>query len=365
MKVFFLRYKKLHIWLLCVLAAILLFHVGKHSRPLMNAFAAYFTEPLKRTLGALCSLAPFSVAEVLVIAAVVIVVLYLIVFLVDLVRRKDRKRILYPRILGLACAALTLYAGFCLLWGVNYYIDGFQDKSGLRAQGVSVAQLTEVTERFASELNRLSGGVARDENGVFAVPRDEIYNAAPTIYRGVEEEYPFLAMTDHTPKRVMFSKLMSQTNFTGFFFPFTGEANLNDHSPACLLPATIAHEMAHQRSIASEQECNFLAVLVCDKSGNAAYEYSGALFGFIHLSNALYKADREAWSAIHATLNEEVQADLRDNNAYWAQFESQTAEISQDVYDNFLKSYGEESGIQSYGEVVDLLIAYYGEKAEE
>lgn len=361
MKAFFLRYPKLHIWLLCTLAAIVFFHVGKHSRPLMNVFAAYLTEPLKRALGALCSLAPFSVAELLIAAAIAAVVLYLIVLLVDLVRRRDRKRILYPRILGLVCAALTLYGGFCLLWGVNYYIDGFQDKSGLHAQAVSVEDLTEVTAYFAGELNRLSGGVARDEDGLFAVPREDIYAAAPTIYRGVEEEYPFLTMTDHVPKRISFSKFMSQTNFTGFFFPFTGEANLNDHCPACLLPATIAHEMAHQRSIASEQECNFLAVLVCEKSGNAAYEYSGALFGFIHLSNALYKADKEAWSAIHATLNEQVRADLADNNAYWAQFESQTAEVSKDVYDNFLKSYGEESGIQSYGEVVDLLVAYYGE----
>lgn len=32
------------------------------------------------------------------------------------------------------------------------------------------------------------------------------------------------------------------------------------------------------------------------------------------------------------------------------------------MYDSFLKGYGEESGIQSYGEVVDLLVAYYGER---
>lgn len=57
---------------------------------------------------------------------------------------------------------------------------------------------------------------------------------------------------------------------------------MNDDSPACLLPATIAHEMAHQRGIASEDECNFLAVLTCATSGNAVYEYSGYLMGFVH-----------------------------------------------------------------------------------
>lgn len=135
---------------------------------------------------------------------------------------------------------------------------------------------------------------------------------------------------------------------------------MNDDSPACLLPATIAHEMAHQRGIASEDECNFLAVLTCATSGNVVYEYSGYLMGFVHLSNALYRADPAYWEAVHAELNAQVRADLADNNAYWARFESETAELSQSVYDGVLKSYGEESGIQSYGEVVDLLVAYYG-----
>ncbi len=361
MKRFFLRCPKLHIWLLAALAAAVFFHAAKGNRALMNALAFHVTEPLKRALGAVCAAVPFSVAEVLLFAAAGGLVLYLAVFAADLVRRRDRLRIVYPRVLGLACVGLTLYSGFCLLWGVNYYIDGFRDRSGITVEGVSAAQLRTVTARFAGELNRLCGSVARDENGVFDVAREEIYSGAPTIYRGVEEVYPFLAMDDHTPKRVSFSRLMSETNFTGFFFPFTGEANLNDHSPACLLPATIAHEMAHQRSIASEQECNFVAILACEKSGDAAYEYSGALFAFVHLSNALYQADREAWEEIHAGLDPRVRADLRDNNAYWGQFESKTAAVSQDVYDNFLKSYGEESGIESYGEVVDLLIAYYGD----
>ena len=50
---------------------------------------------------------------------------------------------------------------------------------------------------------------------------------------------------------------------------------MNVDAPACLLPATVAHELAHQRSIASEQECNFLAVLASTTSGNPVYAYSG------------------------------------------------------------------------------------------
>ena len=365
MKTFFFRYGKLHIWFLCAAAAVVLFHGCKHNRRLMNAVAEHVTQPIKQALGALCALAPFSVAEVLLFAAAGALILYLAASVGALVRRRDRGAVLYGRTLGLVCAALTIYAAFCLLWGVNYYTDDFQTRSGIHARQVSQAELYQTTAYFVDRLNETAGFVPRDEEGVFAVARSTIYDNAVDIYRGVEAAYPFLTMKDRRPKAIMFSRLMSETNFTGFFFPFTGEANLNNESPACLLPSTIAHEMAHQRGIASEQECNFLAVLTCELSGNAAYEYSGWLMGFIHLSNALYSVDPEGWAQLHGQLSETVQADLRDNNAYWAQFESKTAEVSQDAYDQFLKSYGESSGIQSYGAVVDLLVAYYGGAAAE
>ena len=53
-------------------------------------------------------------------------------------------------------------------------------------------------------------------------------------------------------------------------------------------------------------------------------------------------------------------ADLRDNSAYWAEFEGPVNDAAQKVYDSFLKSSGESRGTQSYGTVVDMLMAYYG-----
>ena len=33
--------------------------------------------------------------------------------------------------------------------------------------------------------------------------------------------------------------------------------------------------------------------------------------------------------------------------------------LGEQVYDSFLKSYGQDLGVRSYGAVVDLLVAYY------
>ena len=70
--------------------------------------------------------------------------------------------------------------------------------------------------------------------------------------------------------------------------------------------------------------------------------------------------DPDAYWAIRELVPETVRADLRFNNAYWAQFQNTPAQqVSNKLYDGMLKSFGDQRGIQSYGTVVDLLVAYY------
>ena len=361
MKAFLRKYKKLHIWLLADLLALLAFFSLRGQRPLMNAIADHFTGPLRRGLGKLSHLVPFSVMELVEVLAILAAAGYVIWSAVSVARAKGRRRERACGLtLGALCAVLTVWAGFCLLWGVNYWTDGFQDKSGIHARPVALEDLRAVTEYFADRVAETAGDVERDESGLFAVPREEILRNSVHAYDGITEDFPFLAFDDPGVKPMFFSRLMSALDFTGFYSSFTGESNVNVDSPACMLPSTIAHELAHQRGFASEQECNFLAVLASTTCADPAYQYSGWLIGYVYLGNALYSQDPEGYRAIRETLPEEARLDLAYNNAYWAQFQDTPVQkASSKVYDGILKSYGDERGVQSYGAVVDLLVAYY------
>ena len=361
---FWKNHKKLHIWLGADLAVLGLYLALRHDRGLMNGFADRITTPLKGALGRLCALTSLSVMELLYVLAGAAALAYVVGSVIAVVKARGRRgQRAYGAVLLAADVCLTVYALFCLMWGVNYWTDSFQDRSGITAQPVAAEDLEAVTAYFAQQLADTADSVPRDENGVYAVPKEQILAESRLVYGGVTEQFPFLDFRDTGVKAVGCSRFMSIMGFTGVYFACIGESNVNVDSPACLLPSTVAHELAHQRGIAWEQECNFLGVLASVTSGMPDYVYSGWLLGFIHLGNALYETDPEAYWAIRNALPETVSADLRDNNAYWDQFRDNVVEkVSDTVYDAALKSYGDANGMKSYSMVVELLVAYYKDR---
>ena len=274
MRDFLRRHRGVHIWALGVLALFGVYWCAIRSSAAANAVSGV-TQAMKDGYARLWYLFPFSVVEWFYAAFILGVLVWIAVLLHRLRTRPQKGHTAYGGLLGLACLCLTAGGLYCVLWGVNYYADGFQEKSGVYAQPVTVEELDRVAACFAEHLAELADQVERDENGVFAVSRDEIFAESTSIYENISREFPFLEREDRVPKRMFFSRLFSAMNFTGFYSPYTGESSLNVDSPACLLPANIAHELAHQRGIASEQECNFLALASSTASDSVVYQYSG------------------------------------------------------------------------------------------
>ena len=166
-------------------------------------------------------------------------------------------------------------------------------------------------------------------------------------------------------KPVMLSHYWSYTSTTGMFMPFWMESNVNiDISPDELI-FTALHEIAHSYGFARENEANFLAFLVGRSSESINIRYSALLSGFVYLSNALYTANNDLHQDVYSNLNEKVKSDLNRRNVYWKQFQGPVKKISNKANDIYLKSNAQESGIKSYGEVVDLIVAFYDKLEHE
>lgn len=343
---------------------IILHLLTRGNRPLMVWASERLVQPVHRALAALNSHLPFSVAEALIGLAAAAVIAYIIYILISMLRGGGRLKRLYAAVINLLAAGLAVYAGFCMLWGVYYYGDDFMTRSALKNENISVEQLEAVTRYFAELSNEYAERVPRDEDGNYIADRAAILARSDKVYENIERELPCLAGPAVRAKGVYFSRLMSYTDFTGFFFPFTAEANVNTDFPPALFASTVAHELAHQRGVAKEQEANFVAVLASLAYGDTEYCYSACLLAYTHLGNALYSADYEAWKSIYLSLSEDVRRDFAANREYWVQFETPVQKVSNTVYEGFLYSYDQDMGLKSYGACVDLLVnCFYGQAA--
>ena len=165
----------------------------------------------------------------------------------------------------------------------------------------------------------------------------------------------------------MMSELMSYTHITGIYSYFTGEANINISFPDYTIPFTAAHELAHQRGIAKEDEANFVAFIVCMESDDPYIKYSAYLSVLEYVTNAYYTADTSKDKTDYIELRQALDIRVRyEQKAYNEFFEKYRDNIAADLSgatnDIYLQSPGVSAGSASYGMVVDLAVAYYKTK---
>ena len=180
---------------------------------------------------------------------------------------------------------------------------------------------------------------------------------------GLAQRYALFTGSHDPVKKLATWRMFSQFGITGIFVCFTGEACVNPDTYEVWLPFTMCHELAHRQTVAAEDGANFCAYLACMENESPEFQYSGAIAAYVYCHNALYKADKTAASEIWADLSDGVRADIQAANEHYAQYEGKVQDAATKVNDTYLKAFSEESGVQSYGEAADLLIAWYLKQA--
>ncbi len=338
----------------------LLFHLTKHCTVWIDWVTTWIIIPIQTVLRNICALFSFSVSELAILAAATALLAFLVQSLLYVIQQKGyRLRALSTRCITLLCAVFIGTSSFDWLWGSFYYRSSLQEQTGIYAEEVSVPDLYDVTVYFIEHANETAGQISRSDTGDLSMTPQSIAALSVSVYDELESAFPIFRKNRTAPKVVVFSEGLSYIDCTGFYFPYLGESNLNGHSPRIAMPATAAHELAHQMGIASEQEANFSAVLACTQSSYPAFAYSGWQLGMSYLLNALYRADPGQWETAFSMLSETVRQDLSRINTYWAAYDTPLADTADRINNSRQENYGQDLATQSYGAVVDLLVAYF------
>ena len=312
-------------------------------------------------LGMVSSLFPFSLTELAAVAALPALIFLIVRFVRKMKKAESRAR-LAARV-GKAAGwflSITLLM-YMLLHGLNFYRLPVSELMGLDTSPKSAEFLQAVCIDLAENASAAREKLPKDENGNVLLDgsRTDVLWKAGEGYEALQNRYPFLWGVVKRGKPVHLSHWWSYTGITGMYFPFFAEANVNVDQPVFDIPVTAAHELAHTRGFAREDECNFFACLSCFHHPSADYRYSGSLMAYVYCSNALYAYDQNLWAATREYCSEGVKNDLLQRNLYWEQFEGKVQEISDSVNNSFIQIQGDEDGVLSYDRVVELLLAYY------
>ena len=257
-----------------------------------------------------------------------------------------------------------LFSVFTFGFAPAYRGSRLDVKLGLTRRDVTAEELYDtaliLTERLAAEQGNVVYSFATDFS-IMPYNYSGMNDRLLAAYDDICDEYAFVPRLNSRIKPVMLSEAMSYTHITGVYTFFTGEANLNIAFPDYTLPYTAAHELAHQRGIAREDEANFMAFLVCQSSEDAYVRYSGYMNLLEHVLSALYTASPTLYRQACLSLPSGV---IREMNAFSDFFEpyrdSVASDVSGTVNNTFLTMHGTE-GTRSYGMVVDLAVAYFAE----
>ena len=332
----------------------LLFRIFPAFSDAFNRTVAAF---LRRILAYLTNLFPFSVAETCLIASPL-----LLGFLLYLgIRYRNgslRETLLYCA--SILSALAIVFQLFVFAFAPGYYTAPLDEKLGLDRRDVSARELYDTALLLIEEINEASGTVYYRSSGFSLMPYGyrEMNDKLIAAYRNLPEEYDFIDRFYSEIKPVALSEPMSYTHITGVYTFFTGEANLNVNFPDYTIPYTAAHELAHQRGVAREDEANFVAFLVCLASDDAYIRYSGLVGMYEYVMSALYRADGTLYSEARARVRERVLTEQRAYSAFFEKYRQSTAgKVSGAVNNSYLQSQG-TVGTKSYGMVVDLAVAY-------
>ncbi len=314
-------------------------------------------------VGAVTSLIPISLTELLVVAAVPLAVFLVVRFILAMKKSKARKKTALKAVKGVcltvSCAALM----YMLCHGANFYrlpletlmeldtspktVDDLYKTCVILANGASDAR----AELEALDLAKEGEEFAFSENIFVELTR------ANNGYKIITQQCPYLSAPTFRQKPVLLSEAWSYTGIVGMYFPFFVENNVNIAQPDYSIPFTAAHESAHSRGIAQENECNFLAFWSCIHSEYPEYRYSGYMEALVYCSNELSRADSDKFRELQQYINSGMRADLSANNDYIDAHRSKVMEVSSSVNDTFISVQGVPEGIFSYDRVTELIVA--------
>lgn len=319
----------------------------------------YISSSLRFVISHITGVLPFSLGEAIFLS--IPIMLFCIVFVFY-------KKFAFDSIkaarffINAFASVMFVFSVYVFTFGVCYNCTPLENRLELERRDVSSDELYSTAEIIYDDIMKDLDEINFKSNGASYMPYsfDELNSKLNSAYIIASDNYDFIPALTSNVKLLCVSPIMTYTHISGIFTYYTCEANINFNYPDYNYPFTMAHEMAHQRGIAPEDEANFIAFLICRDSDDAYIRYSANQSMFEYLLSALYQADEDRYSEFVNSLDLRIRLEMQAFSEFFQPYtDSGASKVADKINDTHLKASGQSAGSQSYGLCVDLACAYF------
>ncbi|GGH13858.1 DUF3810 domain-containing protein [Mucilaginibacter phyllosphaerae] len=337
-----------------ILAINLLLVFSDHPQMIEKYYSQGFYPVICQILHPAFNWLPFSFGDV----AYLLVIGYLIYALIRLVSLCFKKQFLRAGIFT-ARIITGVMAGifiFYLFWGLNYFRPPAGERLNLRDSTYTKAELQRVTNLLIDSANatraRVTGADLKQNN-------DSIYGTAFKAVVKLSATSKDFSTYSPRIKPSLLTPLLNYIGTSGYYNPFTGEAQMNYQMPVFNRPFVACHEMSHQMGYGAEDEANFVGFLAATGTTDRLLRYSAYNLAVNEFMHTARYTDTVMFKQLKQRISPAVLADFKTERLYWLSYQNKIDTITSVFYDYFLKANNQPQGLETYNRMVLLVMAMY------
>jgi len=349
--------KKKYLWIIVFLIIILIKIFSSNSISVEALYSSNFYIRFSKILRFIFGWIPFSLGDILYFLAGCWLVWKIIKNIRLLFKKKLPGKASVKKLLELLLRLAFVYIVFNIFWGINYDRKGIAFQLDLNHLKYDTSDVEMLQKLLLEKVNASKIAVLRNHEPYPS--KKELIKRAEKSYAEAEKIYPFLQYNNLSVKTSMYGIPGDYLGFTGYYNPFTGEAQINTTVPEFLLPYIATHEMAHQLGYAKENEANFVGYLAAVNSHDTLFHYSTYFDLFIYANREVFYFDSVSSRLALQQLIPEVKDDIHELRKFNQTHRSFLEPAITWMYGNYLKLNKQPEGMHTYNAVVGMLIAYY------
>jgi len=280
---------------------------------------------------------------------------YYFIRLIRLLFKKEFKQagtLLLGLIIGVQAGMIAFY----VLWGINYFRPPAAERLKLPDSDYTTAQLASLASILIDSANTTR---ARVTTADLQQSNKAISEVAISAVKSLSASSGNFLTYSPDVKLSIFTPLLNYIGTSGYYNPFTTEAQMNYQMPVFLKPFVACHEMSHQMGYGAEDEANFIGFLAGIRSNDRLLRYSAYHEAVDEFMRDLMMRDTVLHKQLKAKVSPAVHQDFKDERLFWMSHISKVDAISSFFYDDFLKANNQPQGLMTYNRMIRLVMAWY------